>query len=331
MRIAPAKIAHALAALLTLAAPAAAQAQSEDAAAYPSRTVRIIVPSAPGGPIDSIARILGDALRSAWPVPVVVENKPGAGTSTGGVFVAQSTPDGYTLLVNPDSIAVNPSLYPNLAYHPIKSFEPVALLCTATQVLVVRPDLGVTDLKSFIALAKSRGGGLNIASAGGGTISHLTGVLLEQRAGFKTTHVPFRGAAPALSAMLGGHVDGMWVMLAPAVPHLHSGKLKAVAVTADKRDPELPAVPTAAESGVSDFQVENWQALFAPAGTPKPIVDKIRQTVIEVFKKPEVAGRMRALGFTPRGDAGPAVTELIRTSLPKWAEVVKAANIKSQQ
>ena len=264
-------------------------------------------------------------------MPVVVENKPGAGTSTGGLFVAQAAPDGYTLLVNPDSIAVNPSLYPNLAYDPIKSFEPVALLMTATQVLVVRPDLGVTDLKSFIELAKKKDGGLNIASAGGGTISHLTGVLLEQRSGFKTTHVPFRGAAPALSAMLGGHVDGMWVMLAPAVPHLHSGKLKAVVVTAAERDPELPAVPTTAESGVNDFQVENWQALFAPAGTPKPIVEKIRQAVVELFKKPEIAGRMRMLGFTPRGDNGAVVTKLIRDSLPKWAEVVKRAKIEAPQ
>ena len=325
------KTAHVLAALLILAGSASGYAQSEDPAAYPSRTVRLIVPSAPGGPIDAVARIMADAFRGAWPVPVVVENKPGAGTSTGGIFVAQSAPDGYTLLVNPDSIAVNPSLYPNLPYDPIKSFEPVSLLVTATQVLVVRPDLGVSNLKEFIELAKSRDGGLNIASAGGGTISHLTGVLLEQRAGFKTTHVPFRGAAPALSAMLGGHVDGMWVMLAPAVPHLHSGKLKAVAVTARQRDPELPAVPTAIESGVQDFQVENWQALFTPAGTPKPIVDKIRQAVVESFKKPEVAGRMRALGFATRGDEGAVVTKLIRDSLPKWAEVVKAANIQAPQ
>ena len=214
----------------------------------------IVVPSAPGGPIDAVARIMADAFRGAWPVPVVVENKPGAGTSTGGIFVAQSAPDGYTLLVNPDSIAVNPSLYPNLPYDPIKSFEPVSLLVTATQVLVVRPDLGVSNLKEFIELAKSQDGGLNIASAGGGTISHLTGVLLEQRANFKTTHVPFRGAAPALSAMLGGHVDGMWVMLAPAVPHLRSGKLKAVAVTAAQRDPELPAVPTAANPASAIFR-----------------------------------------------------------------------------
>ena len=317
------KPAYVLLALLLAAAPAAAQ---DDA--YPTRTVRLIVPAAAGGPIDAVARIMADAFQTAWPVPVVVENKTGAGTSTGGVFVAQSAPDGYTLLVNPDSIAVNPSLYPNLGYDPLKSFEPISLLVTATQVLVVRPDLGVTDLKSFIALAKSKEAGLNIASAGPGTISHLTGVLLEQRAGFKTTHVPFRGAAPALSAIVGGHVDGMWVMLAPTVPHLRSGKLKAITVTAAQRDPELPTVPTAEESGLADFRVENWQGLFAPAGTPKPVIDKIARTVVEVLNKPEVAARMRALGFTPRGDSGSAVTELIRASVPKWADVVRRAGIR---
>ena len=245
------KLTHAVGALLLLAGPAFAQ--TEDPASFPSRTVRVIVPSSPGGPIDAVARIMADAFKTVWPVPVVVENKPGAGTSTGAAFVAQSPPDGYTLLVNPDSIAVNPSLYPHLSADPLKSFEPVSMLVSATQVLVVRPDLGASDLKSFIALAKSKQEGLNIASAGAGTISHLTGVLLEQRAGFRTTHVPFRGAAPALTAMLGGHVDGMWVMLAPAVPHLRSGAVKALAVTSATRDANLPDVPTAEEFGRRGF------------------------------------------------------------------------------
>ena len=320
MRIAPV-----LGAFLLLAADAHAQ---EDAASYPSRTVRLIVPSTPGGPIDAVTRILADAFKAAWPVPVVVDNKPGAGTSTGAAFVAAAPPDGYTLLVSPDSIAVNPSLYPNLSYDPLKSFEPVSMLVTATQVLVVRPDLGVSDLKSFIALAKAKQSGLNMASAGAGTISHLTGVLLEQRTEFRTTHVPFRGAAPALTAMLGGHVDAMWVMLAPTVPHLRSGQLKAIAVTSVSRDPNLPAVPTVEESGIADFQVVNWQGLFAPAGTPKPIVGKIARTVVEVLKAPEVQSRMRALGFEPRGDGPAVVAEQIRSSVPKWAEVVKRAGIR---
>jgi tripartite-type tricarboxylate transporter receptor subunit TctC len=323
------KTVHVLAALLALATAAGPQAQAqEDPASYPSRTVRLIVPSSAGGPIDAVARIMADAFKTAWPVPVVVENKPGAGTSTGAAFVAAAAPDGYTLLVQPDSIAVNPSLYPNLSYDPLKSFEPISMLVTAAQVLVVRPDLGVNDLKGFIELAKAKQTGLNMASAGAGTISHLTEVLLEQRVGFRTTHVPFRGAAPALTAMLGGHVDAMWVMLAPAVPHLRSGKLKALAVASPAREPNLPDVPTAEEGGVADFKVGNWQGLFAPAGTPKPIVDKITRTVVEVLKVPEVRARMLALGFEPRGYGPEVVAEQIRANVPKWAEVIKRAGIR---
>ena len=296
---------------------------------YPSKPVRLIVPAAPGGPIDTVARILADGLKTAWPVSVVVENKPGAGTSTGGAYVASSPPDGYTLLVTPDSIAVNPSLYPNLSYDPLKSFEPISMLVTATQVLVVRSDLGVSDLQGFLALAKSKPAGLNMASAGAGTISHLTEVLLELRTGAKTTHIPFKGAAPALTAMLGGHVDAMWVMLAPAVPHLASGKIKPIAVTSAARDPKLPNVPTVEESGIADFQVVNWQGLFAPAGTPKAIVDKISLTVAEVLQKPEIRARMAAGGFDARGDGPARVAELIRLSVPKWADVVKRSGIRA--
>ncbi len=295
---------------------------------YPSKPVRLIVPAAPGGPIDTVARILADGLKTAWPVSIVVENKPGAGTSTGGAYVAGSPPDGYTLLVSPDSIAVNPSLYPNVSLDPLKSFEPVALLVTATQVLVVRNDLGVSDLQSFLALARRKQDGLNMASAGAGTISHLTEVLLELRTGIHTTHIPFKGAAPALTAMLGGHVDAMWVMLAPAQSHIASGKIKAIAVTSAKRDPKLPGVPTVEESGIADFEVTNWQGLFAPAGTPKPVVEKISRTVAEVLAKPEIKDRMVSVGFDTRGDGAQAVTELVRSSVPKWADVVKRAGIR---
>lgn len=301
---------------------------AEDAQQYPSHTVRLIVPAAPGGPIDAVARILADGFKNVWPEPVIVENRSGAGTTTGAAAVAAAPPDGYTLLITPDSIAVNPSLYPSLSYDPIKSFEPVSLLVTATQVLVVRPGLGVTSLKQFLDLAKRKGTDLNMASAGTGTISHLTEVLLEQRSGIATTHIPFKGASPALTAMLGSHVDGMWVMLAPAVPYLKSGTLLPIAVTSDIREPNLPGVPTVEESGIADFLVENWQGLFAPAGTPKPIVEKIARTVAEVLAQPDLKERMLSIGFTPRGEGPEVVAALVRHDLPKWAEVVKRAGIK---
>jgi len=295
---------------------------------YPSKSVRLIVPAAPGGPIDTVARILADGLKTIWPVSVVVENKPGAGTSTGAAYVASATPDGYTLLVSADSITVNPSLYPNASLDPLKSFEPVAMLVTATQVLVVRNDLGVSDLQGFLALAKRKQDGLNMASAGAGTISHLTEVLLELRTGTRTTHIPFKGASPALTAMLGGHVDAMWVMLAPAQAHLAAGKIKAIAVTSAARDPKLPNVPTVEESGIADFQVMNWQGLFAPAGTPKPIIEKIWRTVAEVLAKPDIKSRMATAGFDARGDGPQVVAEQIRVSVPKWADVIKRAGIR---
>jgi tripartite-type tricarboxylate transporter receptor subunit TctC len=237
---------------------ALAAVHAEEAREFPSRTVRLIVPAAPGGPIDAVGRILADGLKTVWPVAVVIENRVGAGTSTGAAFVAGAPPDGYTLLVMPDSITVNPSLYPNVNPDPLKSFEPIALIATATQILVVRPGLGVADLKQFLDFAPRKGADINMASAGTATLSHLTEVLLEQRSGFATTHIPFKGAAPTLTALLCDHVDAMWVMPAPAVPHLKSGKLLAVAVTSAARDPNLPDVPTVEESGIADFRVENW-------------------------------------------------------------------------
>ena len=303
-------------------------AHAEEAHDFPSRTVKLVVPAAPGGPIDAVARILADGFKTVWPVPVVVENRAGAGTSTGAAFVAAAPPDGYTLLVMPDSITVNPSLYPNVNPDPLKSFEPVALIAAATQLLVVRPGLGVTDFNQFLDFARRKGTDVNMASAGTATLSHLTEVLLEQRTSIATTHIPFKGAAPALTALLGAHVDAMWLMPAPAVPHLKSGKLLAVAVTSAVRDPNLPDVPTVEESGIADFRVDNWQGLFAPAGTPKPIVEKIGRFAADVVKTPEVKSRMAAIGFEPRGDGPEAVVEMIRTSLPKWAEVIRRSGLK---
>jgi tripartite-type tricarboxylate transporter receptor subunit TctC len=303
-------------------------AQAEEAHEFPSRTVRLIVPASPGGPIDAVGRIMADGLKTVWPVPVVVENRAGAGTSTGAAFVAGSPADGYTLLVMTDSIAINPSLYPGVSHEPLKSFEPISLVATATQLLVVRPGLGIADFRQFLDFAKRKGADVNMASAGAGTLSHLTEVLLEQRSGIVTTHIPFKGAAPALTALLGAHVDAMWVMPAPAVPHLKSGKLLPIVVTSAGRDQSLPEVPTVEESGIADFRIENWQGLFAPTGTPKPIIEKIGRVVADVVKMPEVRSRMAAIGFEPRGDGPEAVVELVRTSLPKWSDVIKRAGIR---
>ena len=266
--------------------------------------------------------------RASGPSRSSSRNRPGAGTTTGIAYVAGAPADGYTLLISPGSIAVNPSLYPHAAYDPLKSFEPISLVATATQVLVVRPGIGVGDFRQFLDYAKRNGAGVNLATAGTGTISHLTEVLLEQKSGVTTTHIPFKGAAPALTALLGAHVDAMWVMLAPAVPYLKSGTLVPVAVTSAAREPNLPGVPTVAEFGMADFLVENWQGLFAPAGTPRPIVDKVAAAVAEVVTEPEVRSRMTAIGFDVRGEGPAALAARVRADIPKWADVVRRAGIK---
>src|SRR5215470_1068048 len=319
-------LAHTIAAVALPFALIAAHA--EEVHDFPSRTVKLVVPAAPGGPIDAVARILADGFKTIWPASVVVENRAGAGTSTGAAFVAAAPPDGYTLLVMPDSITINPSLYPNVNPDPLKTFEPIALVATATQLLVVRPGLGVADFNQFLDFARRKGTDVNMASAGTATLSHLTEVLLEQRTSIATTHIPFKGAAPALTAMLGAHVDAMWVMPAPAVPHLKSGKLLAVAVTSAARDPNLPDVPTVEEFGIADFRVDNWQGLFAPAGTPRPIVEKIGRAATDVVRTPEVRSRLASIGFESRGDGPDAVVDIIRTSLPKWADDIRRSGLK---
>jgi tripartite-type tricarboxylate transporter receptor subunit TctC len=313
-------------ALAVLAMGSAAQAQS-----FPTRSVRLIVPAAPGGPVDTVARILADALKTVWKEPVVVESKPGAGNSTGALYVAQSPADGYTLLVISDSVTVNPSLYPYLDKDPLKQFEPISILVTAPQLLVARADLPASNLRDFIAAMKDASQPLNIASAGTGTISHLTQVLLDQRTGLKSSHIPYRGAAPAVTAVVGKHVDAAWVMPAPTLSYVTAGQLKALAVTSTARDPKLPQVPTAEESGLPNFEVMNWQGLFAPAHTPKPIVERIAQAVADVLKQPEVRERLAKVGFEARGDGPAATAEQVRTNVARWSDVVARAGIKASE
>lgn len=312
---------------LTVAAPAA---RTEEAT-FPSRMVRLIVPAAPGGPVDVVARHLADALKTTWPVPVVVENKPGAGNSTGAIYVAQSPPDGHTLLLISDSITVNPSLYPNLDKDPLRQFEPIAVVVTAPQLLIARSDIEASSLRELVDVARTRNPPFNIGSAGAGTISHLTQVLLDLRTGAHSSHIPFRGAAPAVTAVLGKHVDAAWVMPAPVLPYVASGQVKALAVTSAARDPRLPDVPTVEETGLKDFQIINWQGLFAPAHTPKPVVDQIARAVSEALKRPEVKSRMETIGFEARGDGPAAAADLVRANVARWSDLVTKAGIRAGQ
>ena len=319
-----------LGALILVAVSAPARAQGEDPAKYPSRTLRLIVPSSPGGPVDAVARILADALRAVWTESIIVETKPGAGNATGAIFVANAPPDGYTLLVISDSITVNPSLYPHLDKNPLRQFAPISVLVMAPQVLVARSDFPANDLSGFLAEAKAKPDTLNVASAGTGTISHLTEVLLEQRTGIKVSHIPFRGAGPAVTAVLGGHVDAAWLMPAPLLSSIASDQLKALAVTGAARDPKLPNVPTVEEMGLADFQIVNWQGLFAPAGTPKPIVERFAAGLGECLREPTVSKLLTEnLQVTLRMSSPEDEGKFLAEQMALWGPVVKENNIKT--
>lgn len=304
-------------------------ASAQDAPKFPSKTVHLVVPAAAGGPVDAVARILAEALRTTWRETIVVENRPGAGNSTGAIHVAQAAPDGHTLLLISDSITINPSFYPNLDKDPLRQFEPISLAVTAPQVLIARRDIGPNNLQEFIALARTAKIPLNVASAGSGTISHLTQVLLEQRTGITSSHIPFRGAAPAVTAVLGGHVDAAWVMPAPTLASIASGKLKALAVTSAQRDPRLPAIATVEEAGLPDFQITNWQGLFAPAKTPQPVIEQIAKAVEEALKRPDVVSRLAAIGFDARGAGPAAAAAQVRANVVRWSELLRTAGIKA--
>jgi tripartite-type tricarboxylate transporter receptor subunit TctC len=312
-----------------IACIAAESSMGQDVPPYPTKAVRLVVPAVSGGPVDAVARILADALRASWHETIIVENKPGAGNSTGAIFVAKAPPDGHTLLVISDSITINPNFYPYLSKDPLQQFEPIAVLVTAPQLLVARKELSGADLREFIALGTAGKEPLTIGSAGAGTISHLTQVLLEQRTGLRATHVHFRGAAQAVVAVLGGHVDATWIMPAPALPHIAAGKMKALAVTSRERDPRLPTVPTAEESGLAGFVVMNSQGLFAPAKTPKAVVDQIARTVYEALQRDEVRDRMARTGFTAKGDGPQTAAAQVRANVAVWAEVLRKAGIRS--
>jgi len=300
--------------------------RGQDAPAFPTRTVRLIVPAAPGG--RSMRWRAISPTRSGPPGPRPWWWRTSRRRQQHRRHLCGSVASGrHTLLLISDSITVNPSLYPNLDKDPLRQFEPIAVVVTAPQLLIARPDLDVSKLGDFIDLAKTRNPPFNIGSAGAGTISHLTQVLLDLRIGAHSSHIPFRGAAPAVTAVLGKHVDAAWVMPAPVLPYVASGQVKALAVTSAARDPRLPDVPTVEESGLADFQIINWQGLFAPAHTPKPVIDQIARAVSEVLNRPEVKSRMQTIGFEARGD-GPAVAaDLVRTNVARWSALVAKAGI----
>jgi len=291
---------------------------------YPTKSIRLIVPFPPGGPADILSRAIGQKLTDSWGQQVVVDNRAGAGGTIGSDLAAKGTPDGYTLLMGfVGTHAINPSLYSKLPYDNVKSFEPVSLVATATIILVLHPSLPAKSVKELIALAKSKPGELTFGSPGNGTPQHLAGELFNTMAGVKMTHVPFKGAVPAINDLLGGRISLIFSSAPPALPHVATGRLRALAVTSGKRSSVSPDLPTVAESGLPGFEVINWYGVLAPARTPKPIVEKLNAEIAKIMKLPDVKERLSSVGIETLGSTPAQFAAFMTDETAKWAKVVK--------
>ncbi|GAA6119157.1 tripartite tricarboxylate transporter substrate binding protein [Acidovorax sp. FG27] len=308
--------------------PAPAHAQPADAAAWPAKPIRWVVPFPPGGAMDVIARTLGERAGRALGQPFVIENRPGAGGNIGADAVAKSPADGYTIMITSIGMATNKALYAKLSYDPAKDFAPISLLAVVPNVLVVNansPDKTVADV---IAHAKREPGKLTYASAGNGTSIHLAGEVFASMAGLNLLHVPYKGSGPAVTDMLGGQVDLMFDSITSAAPHIQSGKLRALGVTSARRSATLPNVPTIAEAGVPGYEVSPWFAVFAPAGTPAPIVQKINAALLDAMKQPDTQARFDAIGAQPIGSTPAELAAHVDKEMARWGKLIKERNIR---
>ena len=320
--------------IVALAAMAACAATALPALAqdkWPSKPITYIVPFPAGGTTDVLARLIGQKLGTVLGTTIVVDNKGGAGGSVGSEMAARAAPDGYTLLGGTiSSHAINVSLYPKLGYDPVKSFTPITLIGTNPVVLVVNQASPYKTLQDIVAAGKAKKP-LSSASAGSGTSQHLSLELLKSKAGIEITHIPYKGSGPAIQDVIAGQVDMMFDTTVVAGPHIDSGKLRPIAVTSAKRVPSMPNVPTVAESGVpglAGYEVVSGQAIFAPAGTPKAIVDRLHTEIAKILKEPEMQERLAKLGMQGADMTTEQVTAFQQAEVAKWAQVIKSANIK---
>ncbi|MFO1413713.1 MAG: tripartite tricarboxylate transporter substrate binding protein [Burkholderiales bacterium] len=319
------RIVRALGALLLALSTALAFAQG-----YPNKPVKIIVPFTAGSATDILGRTMAQKLSEAWGQPVVIENRPGAGGTIGANVVAHSPPDGYTLLVHSAAQAVNPAIYPNLPYDTVKDFIEVGTIGGQPNVLVVAPATGYKTVADLIADAKKRPGALNFGSAGTGSGTHINGEKFKLAAGIDVVHIPYKGTPEALTDTMTGRVTYFFSPISAALPHIKEGKLVALGVSTAKRSSALPNVPTIAESGLPGFDYNLWIGLYAPAGTPTEIVDKINADVAKMLASPEVKERLAALGAEPLVMSPADFRKFMRDEIEESAKVVKAANIKAQ-
>ncbi len=309
----------------------AADASPGAAQAYPSRPIRLIVPYPPGGGNDTLARMIGQKLTEAWGQQVVIDNRPGAGTTIGTAMAARAVPDGYTLLLS--SIATHalaPNLYKNPGYDPVKDFSPITQIAVAPTVLVFNNAMPFKNLQEFIAAAKAAPGKFSYASGGSGTPPHMAGAIFAAMNGINLLHVPYKGGAPAQIDTIAGQTNMMFDTAASVMPQIKGGKLKAVAIARDKRLPELPEVATFSEQGVKGFEVNAWYSVHAPAGVPKEIVVKLNREIVRIVRTPEITERIKQLGSEPVGDTPEQFAAFVRAESEKYAKAVRESGAKAE-
>ncbi|WP_137927927.1 tripartite tricarboxylate transporter substrate binding protein [Cupriavidus sp. 2SB] len=313
---------------MAVAGHAGAQTGTHAADHYPSKPITYVVPFAAGGTTDLLGRLIGQKLSQTLGQSVVVENRAGAGGNIGSDYVAKAPADGYTILGGTiSSHAINTSLYPKMPYDPVKNFQPITLIGTLPNVLVVNSSSPWKSVQDVIAAAKAKPGSINFGSSGNGTSQHLAAELFANMAGLRMTHVPYKGSSQAVQALLGSQVDLVFENSLAAIPMIQSGKFRALATTGGKRAAELPDVPTMAESGLNGYEIVSWQAIFAPAGTPAPVVNKLSAEIGKIIRQPDVRAKLASMGVEPSG-AGPVeLSAFQKAEVAKWANLIKVANI----
>ncbi len=312
--------------LLLLALALVQPAWTLAAANYPSKPIRLLVGFPPGGSTDILSRMMGQKLADALGQQVVIDNRAGAAGNLASELVAKGNPDGYTLLMaTVSSHGINPGLYKKLPYDPVKDYAPVTLIASYPLILAVHPAVAVKNVKDLIALAKAKPGQVRFGSSGNGSPGHLSGEIFKSMAGVELLHVPYKGGAPSTIAVLGGEVQITFATLPGVMPHIKSGKLTGPAVTTIKRSPALPDVPTIAESGLAGFDVSSWAGLMAPAGTPKPILNRLHAAAIKALVSADVRERLAGEGAEPVGNTPEQFAAFVKTELAKWALAIKQA------
>ena len=297
--------------------------------AWPSRPIRLILPFPPGGGTDILGRLIAERLTANLGQPVVAENRGGAGGNVGAEAAAKSAPDGYTIVLVAPSLAISPSLYSTLGYDPVKDFAPVSLVATVPNVMITNPSVPAKTLAEFIRLAKSKPGEMNFGSGGSGTSNHLAGELFNIVAGVKLVHIPYKGVNLAMNDVLSGRVQLVFIGIPAAAPHIKAGKLRALALVAPQRSSVLPDVPTVAEAGLPRFEVTTWYGILAPAGTPRPVVERLKGELGKIMHSSELKERLEALATDPMTSTPEQFADLIRREIAKWREVVREAGVKA--